>query len=72
MLLAAAAVPVLCLDPLDKGRCSASITRYYYNAKSRTCEEFVYSGCGGSSNNFVYRHSCMDVCVRGACVRVCL
>ncbi|XP_039976984.1 tissue factor pathway inhibitor 2 [Xiphias gladius] len=58
-------VPVLCQDPLDKGRCSASITRYYYNTATKMCEEFIYSGCGGSSNNFVSRHSCMDVCVKG-------
>lgn len=59
------AVPVLCLDPLDKGKCSASIPRYYYNTATKMCEEFVYSGCGGSSNNFVSRQSCTDVCVRG-------
>lgn len=72
VLPAAAAVPVLCLDPLDKGRCSASITRYYYNAKSKMCEQFVYSGCGGSSNNFVSRQSCTDVCARGASLCVCV
>lgn len=59
------ALPVLCLDPLDKGKCSASIPRYYYNVATKKCEEFSYSGCGGSSNNFVSRQSCMDVCVRG-------
>ncbi|XP_047460737.1 tissue factor pathway inhibitor 2 [Mugil cephalus] len=58
-------VPVLCLDRLDKGKCSASITRFYYNTATKMCEEFVYSGCGGSSNNFVSRQSCMDVCVKG-------
>ncbi|XP_032437748.1 tissue factor pathway inhibitor 2 isoform X1 [Xiphophorus hellerii] len=58
-------IPVLCLDPLDKGKCSASITRYYYNTATKMCEEFVYSGCGGSSNNFVSRQSCVDVCVQG-------
>uniref|UniRef100_A0A8C6S5W5 Tissue factor pathway inhibitor n=1 Tax=Neogobius melanostomus TaxID=47308 RepID=A0A8C6S5W5_9GOBI len=55
-------VPVLCLDSLDSGSCSASIPRFYYNPASRMCEEFKYSGCGGSSNNFVSRQSCMDVC----------
>ncbi|XP_040908528.1 tissue factor pathway inhibitor 2 [Toxotes jaculatrix] len=58
-------IPVLCLDRLDKGKCSASITRYYYNTVTKMCEEFIYSGCGGSSNNFVSRQSCMDVCVKG-------
>ncbi|XP_054914835.1 tissue factor pathway inhibitor 2 [Poeciliopsis prolifica] len=59
------AFPVLCLDSLDKGKCSASITRYYFNATTKTCEEFVYSGCGRSSNNFVSRESCMNVCIQG-------
>ncbi|XP_017277888.1 tissue factor pathway inhibitor 2 isoform X2 [Kryptolebias marmoratus] len=58
-------VPILCLDPLDKGKCSASITRYYYNTATKKCEEFVYTGCGGSNNNFVSRQSCTDVCVKG-------
>lgn len=56
--------PVLCLDPLDKGGCAASIPRYYYNSASRMCEQFIYSGCGGSSNNFISRQSCMDVCAK--------
>ncbi|KAK7898786.1 hypothetical protein WMY93_019639 [Mugilogobius chulae] len=56
-------VPVLCRDRLDRGTCSASIPRFYYNPTSRMCEHFSYSGCGGSSNNFVSRQSCMDVCV---------
>ncbi|KAM9385345.1 tissue factor pathway inhibitor 2 [Pholidichthys leucotaenia] len=58
-------VPLLCLDPLDKGKCSASITRYYYSRATKKCEEFLYTGCGGSSNNFVSLQSCSDVCVRG-------
>uniref|UniRef100_A0A8C6VZK9 Tissue factor pathway inhibitor 2 n=1 Tax=Nothobranchius furzeri TaxID=105023 RepID=A0A8C6VZK9_NOTFU len=58
-------VPMLCLDPLDKGKCSASITRYYYNTATKSCQDFVYTGCGGSSNNFVSQQSCMDVCVKG-------
>ncbi|XP_040045361.2 tissue factor pathway inhibitor 2 [Gasterosteus aculeatus] len=58
-------VPVLCLDFLDKGRCSASFPRYYYNTATKACEEFIYSGCGGSSNNFVSKQICMDVCVKG-------
>ncbi|CAL1590004.1 unnamed protein product [Knipowitschia caucasica] len=59
-------VPVLCRDALDRGTCSASIPRFYYNAASRMCEQFLYSGCGGSSNNFVTRQSCMDVCAQAS------
>ncbi|XP_072530945.1 tissue factor pathway inhibitor 2 [Salminus brasiliensis] len=57
-------IPVICQDVLDKGKCSASIPRYYYNSITKTCEEFMYTGCGGSSNNFVSKQSCMDVCAR--------
>ncbi|XP_064838866.1 tissue factor pathway inhibitor 2-like [Oncorhynchus masou masou] len=58
------ATHVLCLDPLDKGGCAASIPRYYYNSASRMCEQFIYSGCGGSSNNFISRQSCIDICAK--------
>ncbi|XP_076157869.1 tissue factor pathway inhibitor 2 [Alosa pseudoharengus] len=57
--------PLVCLDPLDKGRCSASIPRYYFNSVTKMCEEFEYSGCGGSNNNFISRQSCIDVCGKG-------
>ncbi|CAL8397185.1 unnamed protein product [Gadus morhua 'NCC'] len=57
-------IPILCLDLLDRGKCAASIPRFYYKASSGTCEEFSYSGCGGSSNNFVSRRSCTDLCVK--------
>ncbi|TRZ01831.1 hypothetical protein DNTS_004273 [Danionella cerebrum] len=59
-------IPVICQDILDKGRCSASIPRYYYNSATKTCQEFIYTGCGGSNNNFISKHSCMDVCAKAA------
>jgi len=30
------------------GTCSGRTTGYYYNLTSKTCEEFIYSGCGGT------------------------
>lgn len=56
------AIPVTCNDILDKGNCLASIPRYYYNSSTKTCEEFIYTGCGGSTNNFNSKQSCIDVC----------
>lgn len=58
------AIPVICHDILDKGKCLASMERYYYNSATKTCEEFIYTGCGGSNNNFISKKSCMDVCVK--------
>uniref|UniRef100_A0A8C2IHV6 Tissue factor pathway inhibitor n=1 Tax=Cyprinus carpio TaxID=7962 RepID=A0A8C2IHV6_CYPCA len=57
-------IPVTCNDILDKGNCLASIPRYYYNSSTKTCEEFIYTGCGGSTNNFNSKQSCIDVCGR--------
>ncbi|XP_019353652.1 tissue factor pathway inhibitor 2 isoform X2 [Alligator mississippiensis] len=57
--------PSLCYSPKDEGLCSASITRYYYNSKSKLCEEFSYTGCGGNSNNFVSKTDCYKVCRKG-------
>ncbi|KAL2080026.1 hypothetical protein ACEWY4_023819 [Coilia grayii] len=58
-------IPLICRDPLDKGRCSASIPRFYFNPVTKMCEQFEYSGCGGSNNNFVTRQACIDVCGKG-------
>ncbi|XP_063041014.1 tissue factor pathway inhibitor 2 [Engraulis encrasicolus] len=55
-------IPLMCRDPMDKGRCSASIPRFYFNSATKMCEQFEYTGCGGSSNNFVTRQACTDVC----------
>ncbi|XP_059366256.1 boophilin-H2-like [Carassius carassius] len=58
-------INVICNEILDEGNCLASIPRYYYNSTTKTCEEFTYTGCGGSNNNFTSRQSCMDACKTG-------
>ncbi|CAM2105418.1 tissue factor pathway inhibitor 2 isoform X1 [Caretta caretta] len=54
--------PLLCYSPKDEGLCSSSVTRYYYNSKSQSCEEFSYTGCGGNANNFVSKKDCYSIC----------
>ncbi|XP_038598197.1 tissue factor pathway inhibitor 2 [Tachyglossus aculeatus] len=55
-------MPKFCSSPLDRGSCSAHVTRYYFNIKSGTCEEFSYSGCGGNHNNFISQKDCTKTC----------
>uniref|UniRef100_A0A8C5R5K5 Tissue factor pathway inhibitor 2 n=1 Tax=Leptobrachium leishanense TaxID=445787 RepID=A0A8C5R5K5_9ANUR len=54
--------PSFCYSPKDEGSCTASVTRYYFNIETKACEEFIYTGCGGNSNNFVKIEDCNSVC----------
>ncbi|XP_066485226.1 tissue factor pathway inhibitor 2 [Tiliqua scincoides] len=54
--------PSLCYKPKDEGICSASVPRFYYNIKTKKCEEFSFTGCGGNDNNFLNKGSCYKAC----------
>lgn len=41
-------IPLACFQPLLEGRGQANLTRYYFSSKTRTCEEFTYTGKGGN------------------------
>lgn len=49
------------LPPLT-GRCLASMTRFFFNATSRKCEEFKFGGCEGNENRFDTFEQCKDFC----------
>ena len=51
-----------CYLPPDPGPCLAYFPRYYYDIHSGTCEEFIYGGCAGNSNNFHNQGECLHVC----------
>ncbi|XP_067122223.1 papilin-like [Centruroides vittatus] len=48
----------------EPGMCLAYMPRYYYNAKTRKCEKFIYGGCGGNANNFESQEACESKCVQ--------
>ncbi|KAJ7408560.1 hypothetical protein WISP_119423 [Willisornis vidua] len=60
--------PLLCYSPKDEGLCSSSVPRYYYDAKTKSCKEFNYTGCGGNANNFVTEMDCYNVCRKDICI----
>jgi len=51
-----------CTQPLDAGPCFALKPRFFYNADSRRCEEFLYGGCRGNQNNFHTMQECVSNC----------
>nr|KAF6408128.1 serine peptidase inhibitor, Kunitz type 2 [Molossus molossus] len=51
-----------CQAPKVVGRCRASIPRWWYNATSRSCQRFVYGGCGKNENNHLTEKDCLEKC----------
>ncbi|NXC03591.1 TFPI1 inhibitor, partial [Orthonyx spaldingii] len=52
-----------CAMKADDGPCKAIHIRYFFNIKSRKCEEFEYGGCHGNENNFLTLEECQKKCV---------
>ncbi|CAB3401648.1 unnamed protein product [Caenorhabditis bovis] len=52
----------LCTQPKRLGDCTSSVRRYWYNAATRTCEMFQYTGCQGNDNNFPTLVACQQRC----------
>ncbi|MEM7245767.1 MAG: BPTI/Kunitz domain-containing protein [Acidobacteriota bacterium] len=48
----------VCLLPADPGPCEAAIPRWYFDATTGNCEEFLYGGCEGNGNNFETQREC--------------
>jgi hypothetical protein len=52
----------ICMSPAEKGTCSESLPRYYYNVNMAKCLPFEYSGCEGNLNNFETIDVCEHTC----------
>ncbi|XP_077192229.1 protease inhibitor 1-like isoform X4 [Paroedura picta] len=55
----------ICSLPPYPGPCLALIRRWYFDWKTRRCEEFDYGGCRGNANNFKTRRECQLACGGG-------
>lgn len=52
----------LCTQPKRLGDCTSAVRRYWYNAATRSCEMFQYTGCQGNDNNFNTLMACQQKC----------
>lgn len=53
-----------CFGPVDRGTCDGAERRFAFNPKTKRCQPFPYSGCGGNENNFTSRKDCFINCIR--------
>uniref|UniRef100_A0A671WA73 Tissue factor pathway inhibitor n=1 Tax=Sparus aurata TaxID=8175 RepID=A0A671WA73_SPAAU len=53
----------VCFSPVERGTCRGSERRFAFNPKTKRCQAFVYSGCGGNDNNFTHRKACIMKCI---------
>ncbi|KAL9981167.1 hypothetical protein ACROYT_G009837 [Oculina patagonica] len=60
-LITAGAENICCL-PKVVGPCKAYFPRFFYNKATNQCEQFVYGGCQGNTNNFESLPECLDKC----------
>ncbi|XP_049513034.1 carboxypeptidase inhibitor SmCI-like [Dermacentor silvarum] len=44
------------------GKCKAAFQRWFYNISARQCQQFIYGGCDGNSNNFRDKMECERLC----------
>uniref|UniRef100_A0A914YYM5 BPTI/Kunitz inhibitor domain-containing protein n=1 Tax=Panagrolaimus superbus TaxID=310955 RepID=A0A914YYM5_9BILA len=52
----------ICSQPLRVGDCTENVKRYWYNAVSRQCQMFEFTGCQGNDNNFDTILECQNFC----------
>lgn len=53
-----------CSLPPVEGACQGNETRWYYEQRTDSCQEFQYSGCRGNKNNFYSEDECRRDCQR--------
>ncbi|XP_048259788.1 papilin-like [Haliotis rufescens] len=52
----------LCDLPPEQGYCRGYFRRYYFDEATQRCADFIFGGCGGNRNNFVFLEHCQEMC----------
>ncbi|KAK0412851.1 hypothetical protein QR680_006447 [Steinernema hermaphroditum] len=52
----------VCKMPKAAGDCKRPVTKWHYNPESKTCSNFMWSGCGGNGNRFSSKAECEHLC----------
>ncbi|XP_076354138.1 papilin-like [Tachypleus tridentatus] len=60
-----------CALPKVEGSCSNPYKAWYFNAETKHCESFTYSGCLGNNNRFISKEMCEKTCISQDLLHVC-
>ncbi|XP_073996015.1 proteoglycan-like sulfated glycoprotein papilin isoform X1 [Rhodnius prolixus] len=52
----------MCYLPSERGGCSESLVRWFYDRSDGVCKQFQYSGCQGNGNQFRTEAECVYSC----------
>lgn len=52
----------ICQQIPDVGPCRGYFEQFYFNVQLRSCQIFVWGGCGGNTNRFNTRDECERTC----------
>ncbi|KRY14992.1 Papilin [Trichinella patagoniensis] len=55
-----------CTLPVEKGKGTSSLNRWYFNAEMDECSMFFYRGMAGNQNNFLTQDECEHICTAGS------
>ncbi|XP_048463346.1 hedgehog-interacting protein [Rhincodon typus] len=53
----------VCQQPRKHGNCNTPVRRWFFNADTRQCEQFLYRGCQGNKNRFSSYEECVKTCL---------
>ena len=53
-----------CNQQAETGTCKGYFARFFFDASSGKCKEFVWTGCGGNLNRFDSLDECSSKCSR--------
>jgi len=53
-----------CLQLKEVGPCRASIPRFHFDSKTKSCQKFVFGGCMPNGNNFETLEACEGKCIK--------
>lgn len=52
----------ICGKEPESGLCRAMHRRWYHDASTGECKQFIYGGCDGNENQFKTKKECEDFC----------